>query len=442
MTTARKSYGAPRAILGPAIDLARASTLVARQLTAPSTAALAMMLLPALIQLARARTPDDSAGIMRALWISWFCTGMSVGTSGLMQSTRAETLAFLETRPLRVSTKVIVTLPFMVIAAIFVAFVSALGHWELAKASAVFGCAWWAIDLAVIVPHPPSKNLAFLGLGTLGILTACFGYAAGGWNGATIAIVPLAAIGWFAAPSRNAWRTGQLSREGSVAATTPVAASRSRKTSTTAVDVLVLALCGRDRKIGPLVLLQILLASGVFAASLVDHKLSTLACCFWFMLITMNSFLFAAALSRPSLEFLATRPLGARRLIVGLVLPWLMTVCTLPLLTLGWSQHGFVRLGAYRISAASFVLRLILVAVGFLFCVSHDALRGPRARIPLLNVGLYLLLAPLVLPWLCPIEIHGLPWWLPPTWLVAGYALVIATLWVRRMPWHLLSPAR
>ncbi|HEX4403918.1 MAG TPA: hypothetical protein VH560_03770 [Polyangia bacterium] len=289
-----------------------------------------------------------------------------------------------------------------------------------------------------MVPEPRSRSLTFFGLGALGMLAAFFGYAAAGWNGAAFAVVPLAAISWFAAPAQNAWRTRRLSDDRSVAMPPPGTALRPRNTITTAFDVMSLALWGRDRRMGWGILLQVLLASVVCATSLVTHQIRPTACFMWFSLITASTTVFVSALSRPSLEFLATRPLGVKRLLIGPLLPWLATVCALPLLALAWSRHGVVGVGTYQVSTGSFVLRLTLTAVGYLCCFSHDALRDPRTKIPLLNVGLYLLLAPLVLPWLCPIKVRHLPWWLPPTWLVAGYAVVVVTLWARRLPWHLL----
>ncbi|HEX4403917.1 MAG TPA: hypothetical protein VH560_03765 [Polyangia bacterium] len=141
MTSVSTPDRSPRPVLGSVSDLARASTLVLRSFPATSVGVVAVMLLPALIELPHPRTSDDSGGVMRALWILMFCTGLSVGARGLMQSARAEMLAFLETRPLRASTKAIVTLPFMFMAATFVAVVALIGHWGLAKSLAVFGCA-------------------------------------------------------------------------------------------------------------------------------------------------------------------------------------------------------------------------------------------------------------------------------------------------------------
>jgi hypothetical protein len=447
VTSALTPKGAPRAILGPAIDLVRASSLVARHLGAPSAGFIALWLLSALMGLSHARTPDDSAGIMRALWVSMFCTGISLGTG--MTNARAGTLIFLETRPLRVSANMIVALPFFVIAAIFVAFVSAMGHWGLAKASAVFGCAWWAIDLAILIPNPRSSALAFFALGAVGILTALFSYAGGGWNATVIAIVPLAAIGWFAAPSRNAWRIERESPKASSQgkgrpASPPTVATtyRTQKKTTTAFDLLTLIVWGRYKMAGTNTVVQPLLAGLAIALALVDHSHTWNACAFWLLVVMSQSGLFVAAFSRPSLEFLATRPLGARRLILGIAAPWLVALGSLPPLLLACSERGVVRFGDYRVTTVSLLARLVLVAIAHLFCLSLDALRPPRTRIPLVTMGLYLLLAPLLLPWFLPIKIRGLPWWLPPTWLVGGYAVVVVTLWVRRMPWHLLSPAR
>jgi hypothetical protein len=449
-------------ILGPAIDTVRAFRLLARNLVTPGTGLVAMMLLLGLMFLMHQRTPDDPHNVMTMLGVAMLCTGLSIGPSVFLREGRAGTLAFLETRPLRVPTKLLISTPFLMIAVIYVGAVARHQHWTLPKAVTVIGCAAWAIDIGLLSPQRSSLRLLVSpGLAAFGCFVAAMGYG-GGWNADAIVMPALAVAGWLAAPRRNAWRStaaATVPAEEARAAPPsdthqrvrlkaargeilPLERYRTKKKAVTALDVFRFVATGRTPISVAIPVVQLLLPGVMLGIAIATHAPLGMAFAFWLQSGMALTGVLVAALSPRALEFFATRPFERRRLLLGPVSSWLLTTVTLPLVALIWVPKGFIWYGANRISTTSVVLRVSLVSVAFLFCVALDATRDPRQPMPTLNRVLYLLLVPLLLPWFLPIEIRAAPWPMPPAWLIASYAIAALCLWARRMPWHLLAKGR
>jgi hypothetical protein len=451
-------------ILGPAIDVVRASRLLARNLVTPGIGLVAMMLLLALMFLMHQRTADDPQNVMCMLGVALLCTGLSIGPSVFLREGGAGTLAFFETRPLRVPTKLLISIPFLIIAVVYVGAVAMHRHWTIPKAVTVIGCAGWAIDIGLLSPRRGSSRLlAFMGLAALGCFVAAMAHGGAGWNVEAIVMPALAVAGWIVAPRRNAWRsTAAAMVPGGEALADPAGATHSRvqlkaprrgeilpleryrtkRKAVTALDVFRFVATGRAPISLAVPVVQMLVPGVMLGISIATHEPVGLAFSFWLQSGMALTGVLIAVLSPRALEFFATRPFERRRLLLGLVSPWLLVTVTFPLVALIWVPKGFIWYGANRITTTSMVLRLSLVAVAYLCCFALDASRDPRKRMPTLNVVLYLLLVPLMLPWFLPIEIRSAPWPLPPAWLIASYAIVVAWLWARRMPWHLLAKGR
>jgi hypothetical protein len=434
--------------LGPLLDLARALRLYVPTLVAPRLIIFGSVLLPGLLFSFERPGSGESQSVLLRIGVAFFCFGLAQLPLFMMRDRRPDTIAFLETRALRAPTKMLVLVPLYAIAALYAAALGAYRHFSIPEILAVAGCCAWAVAVGMLSPPPGfSKATARICLLIVGTVVAVFAHGSGGWPSCAIAMGALAIGGAIAIPRGVASRYEVQQKPATKRATEPRVRDdlarperfARRRTGTTWFDVLRLVGTSGQPLALRLLVLQILILSVVTGVVLKNHDGLGALCAMWMLAVMGFANALAAGLSRPTFEFLATRPLGPRRLVLGTIVPWLLLALSLPLVLFLWAPRGFVSFGRSHVSVTSLELRLVLVSLACLFCFAHHNLLAHGERRSVANVGAWLGFIAVALPFFFPYRVLPAPWPLPPVGLLTTYTLVLGAMWYRRLPWHLLS---
>jgi hypothetical protein len=434
--------------LAPIAGFGRALRLYATTLRRPQFAVwLVAGLLPSINFAIAKPALGESANALAMLGTMLFCLMLSFAPLMLLKGGGMQALAFFEARPMRFPGKALIVLPLYAIAGGYAAILAAAHKLGGAQVVALVGGCAWSVDAGLLSP-PRSvwRFFGWVGLLALGLLTLSTARANSGWPSAAIAMSVLAVAGWIAIPR------GVVARFGGVREVfpprgepSPNAAARARRSGppqpyhrrrkrTTWVDVVRTVAGGRHPIALPLLGLQGLIAGLVFAVVIKFRDGFGGAIALWMTAAMTFAGALASGLSRPTLEFLATRPLGRARLAWGTIVPWFVLTLSLPLTILAWRPGGSTQIGLERVSMASLGLRLALASVGCLFCVAHAELRPKGARASVVDVAPWAGFIAIAVPFWFPYRFLRSPWPMPPVWLIAAYAAALGVALYRRLP--------
>lgn len=453
MTTSVRSS----ASLGPLVDFARATRLYLRTLGSPAIAIwFFSALVPAMAFSFATPGRGESPAALLAVGTALVCVGLSLGARVLLQAGQAGSLSFLETRPLRFPLKLLVAAPLFTIAAAYAVVSGAAHHLGAAETAALGGACLWSTEVGLLVPPRASlRLLGWLGLLILGLLAFATARGQGGWRAAAITMGALTSIGWFAIPRRLVSRSPGGARNLperpddprwlAVSRPTPATVGahyHRRKRRTTWLDVVRVVASGHHPLSLPVLGSQMAFAGIIFAVAIGHRDSLGVALGFWIIAAMSFSGAIASGLSRPRLEFLATRPLGTRRMVWGTIAPWFVLTLSLPVAILAWGPRGSVRFGAASLPVTSLALRLALASVGCLFSSAYSSLRARGERVSIVDVAAWVGFFGIAVPFWFPYRFLRSPWPLPPVWLVGAYAVAFGIATYRRLPPMLLQRRR
>jgi hypothetical protein len=362
---------------------------------------------------------------------AFFIFAMSAAMAHGYQRTEASRLAYLAALPLRVSHRALVLLPHLALIALSIAAEARWRHHAALPAVALAGCCAWAFAMSSRFPirrwADVPASLAVTALAPL----ACALAVGGGDRGQAITGVAMGALGIALAPRwprpRLARATSEVPLQGWAPAA-PAAPFRPRRR----VGVRTLFRMSIPRQSGwglaLIVGLQGLL-SLIVGSSLTPRGPNPA----WMMSALPLGAVLASATSRRGVEFLASRPLGLRRVLTCTVLPWLALALFVPFVAFLRERSAGAR--SHEMSA-----RMALMALCFVLLGGVDASNAasPASRRLSTIAGL----APLAL---IPLTMWSLPPFgllpQPPLWSLAALALASALAWILRGPWRRLALA-
>jgi hypothetical protein len=376
-----------------------------------------------------------------ALVATWLAVGPAFFLGGGVPSR----LAFIETLPVRASSKAIALIPFALGGALVSGLAGALDHWAPWKTATAVGFCGWALLAAWIArPRTIVRATAWLGLMTAGTIVISIGRGAGGWTGAAIAALCLDLVAWLASPahasSRDARRrTGGASPDGaqpplrkSSAGVATGWRARERgeaipyvttRKETTWFDVLTLIANHRQKGASIPVLIGMLFLGVGHAVLLTMRQYNTFQVAFAFM-GTIGGLL-GAATSPAILEFLASRPIRRRTVLLATVVPCLFVALFVPATT----AIAIVVSRRPDMGPLLFgTVRTLLIMLAWASCFAFEGGRDPRKPWPVLNLAFWVGLAAVALPAMFSTK-HA-PWAQPPLPLVAAFAVICCVrLW-------------
>ena len=350
------------------------------------------------------------------------------------QQARAAALTYLAALPLRASGRTLSILPLFLVAGAVVMAAGRWHHFAPWRSVVVWGCCGWAI--VVGYAFAPNRRLhipALLALVSVAPIIAAIAYAGGSGRRAGHAAMTTTGLGWLLAP-RFPHRRFLRPKPPSVTPPTPAPlsswATQPFRPSNRAVGLVRLFRTMVPQQ-NDRYLWLMAVSSLCFVLVVIGTAAKRLPITTWSAMSKALIPPIGLMAAPGSLEFLAVRPLGRRRIVAAAILPWFL-IALIPTITAFLCELAVGPLPGVPWHEPS--TRMALVVFSYVFLSSAQS-TGRRPRDQALNLlatggGLALLIA---IIWTSP-TFHVLrP---PPLWALGALVVATGSLWCVRTPWR------
>ena len=365
-----------------------------------------------------------------------------VSTCGLFADARQSSsignkFLILEALPTRASSLTLLQLPQLAIAGLMIAIATCWHHYAPASAVTLWGCCAWAIATSHFFPVRRWLRVpVWLLIAAVAPIVSLIAYGPGNsppsWTRAAIASLMWAALGLALSPRWPRRAVVRATSEIVPVLMTPTARSEAPppfRPSNAGVGFRQLFPFAVPQQrmwvLWPLAIFQLIMALMIVAST--PGASATLG---WLMLPNFVGPAIAAIISRPSLDFLASRPLRLRYILSRTVLPWFLYALLLPLAI-------FLRELAHtpRSHEASARAALTVFSCLFLYGVEPARVAGVARR----SLAMVAAWSP---PGLIFVTMLSTPPFrlfpAPPLWSLATIAIASGIVWYSPGPWRRL----